>query len=86
MPVLSIFYGIVITIYWYDHPLPHVHARYGEHEAQIDIVTGLVLAGSLPRRARSMVRRWTLAHQSELQAAWADASVGVTPARIGPLR
>lgn len=85
MPVLSIFYGIVITIYWADHPPPHVHARYGEHEAQIDIVTGALLAGSLPRRARVMVLRWTRAHQSELLAAWAAASVGAQPARIAPL-
>ncbi|MCK6040327.1 DUF4160 domain-containing protein, partial [Klebsiella quasipneumoniae] len=36
MPTLSIFYGIVIQIYWADHPPPHFHARYAEHEAQID--------------------------------------------------
>ena len=85
MPVLSIFYGIVITIYWYDHAPPHVHARYGEHEAQIDIIAVALLAGSLPRRATAMVLRWTRAHQSELLAAWAAASDGVPPARIAPL-
>ena len=37
MPVLSIFYGIVVTIYWFYHAPPHVHARYAEHEVQIDI-------------------------------------------------
>ena len=35
MPTLSIFYGIVIQIYWYDHAPPHFHARYAEHEAQV---------------------------------------------------
>ena len=59
MPVLSIFYGIVIYIYWYDHAPPHVHARYAEQEVQIDIQELTVLKGSLPKRALAMVLEWT---------------------------
>ena len=85
MPTLSIFYGIVIQIYWSDHPPPHFHARYAEHEAQVDIARAAVLHGSLPRRARAMVLEWTREHQSELLAAWEAASAGMSPARIAPL-
>src|SRR2546423_5822976 len=28
MPGISAFYGIVITMYWRDHPPPHFHATY----------------------------------------------------------
>ena len=86
MPVLSIFYGIVITVYWSDHPPPHVHARYAEHEAQIDIWTAAAIAGSLPKRAQAMVIEWTREHRSELMEAWRAASAGDQPARIAPLR
>ena len=85
MPTLSIFYGIVITIYWFDHAPPHVHARYGEFEAQIDIQAVVILNGSLPRRAKAMVLRWTREHQSELMAAWQAASRGTPPVPIAPL-
>lgn len=85
MPTLAIFYGIVIQIYWADHPPPHIHARYGEYEAQIDIRALSVLAGSLPRRAQAMVPEWTREHQAELLSAWEMASAGLRPARIAPL-
>ena len=85
MPTLSIFYGIVIQIYWSDHPPPHFHARYAEHEAQIDIRSAVVLEGSLPPRARAMVLEWTREHQDELMAAWQAASSGLRPAKIAPL-
>ena len=85
MPTLAIFYGIVIQIYWSDHPLPHFHARYAEYEAQIDIRAMAVLEGSLPRRARSMVLEWTREHQAELLAAWEAARAGKSPVKIAPL-
>ena len=39
MPEVSRFYGIVIRIFFGDHPPPHFHAVYGEHSAKIDIDT-----------------------------------------------
>lgn len=85
MPTLSIFYGIVIYIYWFDHAPPHIHARYAEHEVQIDIQKLSVLEGSLPKRALAMVLEWTREHQAELAAAWEAASSGAAPGRIAPL-
>ncbi|MFM9852568.1 MAG: DUF4160 domain-containing protein [Sphingomonadaceae bacterium] len=85
MPTLSIFYGIVITIYWFDHSPPHIHARYAEHEAQIDIQAVMIINGSLPKRAKAMVLEWTQEHQAELMAAWEAASAGIPPAPIAPL-
>ena len=85
MPTLAIFYGIVIQLYWFDHPPPHFHARYADHEAQIDIQKAAVLNGSLPKRALSMVIEWTREHQTELMAAWEAASMGTACGRIAPL-
>jgi hypothetical protein len=47
VPRISEFYGIVIEMYFRDHP-PHFHARYSGDEAVIAIGTGEVIAGSLP--------------------------------------
>jgi hypothetical protein len=39
MPRLSAFYGIVIGMFYRDHPPPHFHARYADSEAKFDIST-----------------------------------------------
>jgi uncharacterized protein DUF4160 len=36
MPTISWFYGIAIRMYFVDHPPPHFHAVYGEHEANVE--------------------------------------------------
>jgi hypothetical protein len=51
MPTISEFFGILIRMYWDDHPPPHFHAIYAEHEAQYNIATLDVIQGALPRRA-----------------------------------
>jgi len=40
MPTISVLYGIVITMFWQDHNVPHIHAFYGEHEASFTIESG----------------------------------------------
>jgi hypothetical protein len=55
MPRISFFYGIVVTMYFYDHDPPHFHAQYAEHHAAIVIGSNEVLVGSLPSRALKLV-------------------------------
>ncbi|MCR4884668.1 MAG: DUF4160 domain-containing protein [Clostridiales bacterium] len=72
MPVLSRFYGIVIRMYFQqsEHNPPHIHALYGEDMAAIEIRTGRVLDGDLPKKALSMVREWILLNRDELLEMW----------------
>ena len=56
MPELSRFFGIVILMYFRDHPPPHFHARYGDHEAKFAIENGKLIEGHFPKRAASLVR------------------------------
>lgn len=85
MPRLSYFYGIAIYLYYEDHPPPHMHARYGEHQAKISLSTGKVIEGFLPRRAARLVEVWVSQHQAELEEAWTRAMRGETPGTIEPL-
>ena len=55
MPTISTFYGILIRMFFNDHPPPHFHARYGEFEATIDIGTLAIMEGQLPGRALNLV-------------------------------
>ena len=36
MPVLSIFFGIIVRMWHDDHPPPHVHVEYQGYEALVD--------------------------------------------------
>lgn len=85
MPRVSAFYGIVITMYFYDHEPPHFHARYAEHYAAIAIGDASVLVGSLPARARKLVAEWISLHRDELETNWQHVRDGSTPEPIDPL-
>lgn len=64
----------------------HIHARYGEHEAKVDIATGEIIEGSLPRRAARLVAEWAAEHSDELAACWDRAISGEAPGTIEPLQ
>ena len=70
MPELSRFFGIVIGIFYREHGRPHFHAVYGESEAVIDIESGEIISGQLPRRALALVAEWHTEHKAELRENW----------------
>ena len=48
MPVISMFYGLIVAMYYLDtkqHKLPHIHVKYGEKEAVYQIPDGDLLEG-----------------------------------------
>ncbi len=73
MPRLCAFYGIVITMYWRDHPPPHFHASYSGDSAQVDIETLQVIDGWLPPRALRLIQEWGELHREELRDNWTRA-------------
>lgn len=70
MPIISLFFGIVIRMYFDDHPPPHIHASYQGLEAFVAIENGEIVAGTLPKKAAKLVKQWTLDHHDELMANW----------------
>lgn len=70
MPEIARFYGIIIKLFFGDHPPPHFHAVYGEHNALFDIETFEMIEGDLPNRARKLVIEWANLHQKELLEMW----------------
>ena len=70
VPTISVFYGIVIAMFFNDHDPPHFHARYAEHQGRVAIETGDLLGGYLPPRAVRLVREWADLHRDELLQNW----------------
>ncbi len=70
MPEIARFYGIVIKLYFGDHPPPHFHAIYGESLGLVAIETLEMVEGDLPPRAKKLVTEWAMMNQSELLRMW----------------
>jgi hypothetical protein len=85
VPEISRFYGIVIQMYFGDHPPPHFHARYAGQSAKVDIDALTVIDGKLPTRALGLVLEWAALHQTELREAFDRAANSVSPGKIEPL-
>ena len=85
MPELCRFRGIVITMYYGDHPPPHFHVRHNEDNAEFSIEDLTIIEGSLSSRDRRLVREWASARQAELWEAWHRAERDEHPGRIEPL-
>ena len=70
MPILSVFFGIIVRMWHDDHPPPHIHVEYQGSEALVNIRTGEVNQGRLPNKAAAIVKEWCLHHQEELLVNW----------------
>ena len=82
MPTISMFYGILIRMFFRDvekHKLAHVHAEYQGEFAVYSIIDGTVLAGRLPNNKHKLVIAWIEIHQEDLMADWSLAVEGKKP-------
>lgn len=89
MPVISMFYGIIVSLYFADtarHKQPHIHAKYQGMEAVVSIPAGKVLEGRLPPAKMRLLLAWIEIHKDELVADWELARMGQQPYRIDPLK
>lgn len=85
MAELSRFFGIVVSIYYFDHGRPHFHARFGGRSSAYDILTGVRLRGPSRPEVDRVIAAWAREHREELLRAWETASRGENPPKISPL-
>lgn len=85
MPEISRFFGIVIAMYYNDHPPPHFHVRYGQQKAIVSIQSLTVLEGKLSPRLLGLVIEWAALHQSELLQNWQMARQNEPLTKVEPL-
>lgn len=86
MPTISMFYGILIRMFFHDtdkHHVPHIHAEYQGQVAVYSIDNGSVLAGELPSKKHKLVVAWIEIHQEDLLADW---QLAVTGKSLFPIR
>ncbi len=69
-----------------QHNLPHIHVRYQDKKAVIDIQDGIDLDGDFPAKQMKLVQAWIEIHKEELMADWDLAISGEHPYKIEPLK
>jgi len=73
MPTISMFYGILIRMFFRDiekHHIPHIHAEYQGEVAVYAISDGTLLAGTIPVKKQKLVVAWIEIHQEDLLVDW----------------
>lgn len=89
MPAISMFYGLIVYLYYLDnkqHHSPHIHVKYQDDEVVVGIPDGNILEGSIPVPKMKLLQAWIEIHKDELMADWDLAVQGEQPYKIDPLK
>ncbi|MFI3325785.1 MAG: DUF4160 domain-containing protein [Clostridia bacterium] len=86
MPVISMFYGIIIQMFNNgEHNPPHFHAHYQGYKATFDF-EGDLQKGSMPKKQSKLIAAWAELHKEELEANWELAINEQSLYKIEPLK
>jgi len=73
VPIIAVFNGIIIQMFFEDHDPPHVHAIYSGGKALVGIGDGEIFLGMLPRKQAKLVKSWVKLRNAELMENWHHA-------------
>jgi Domain of unknown function (DUF4160) len=85
MPEISRFFGIIIAMFYNDHPPPHFHVHYGSERATIRIEDLALDEGELSPTILGLVKEWAALHRRELLDNWNRARAQSPLSRVEPL-
>lgn len=88
MPVLSVFYGIIIRMqseHGGKHHVPHIHVICADKESVFSF-DGKQLEGEIPTNKKKLVEAWIEIHKEDLEANWKLLDEGEQSFRIEPLK
>jgi len=85
MPHISMFFGIIIRMFYNDHNPPHFHADY-QGQRGIFSFDGEMLKGKIHSpTAKRLIKQWCLLHQHELEKNWQSMAENKSFNKIPPL-
>ena len=85
VPRIASFQGLVVKLYFGDHPPPHVHiyagrvGRPGVQAARFSIDSGDLIDGTLPAAKLAAATSWCRRHREALSADWGRAQLDLHP-------
>jgi uncharacterized protein DUF4160 len=85
VPIISIFFGIVVRMYYKEQEPAHFHAEHQGQDGKFDF-SGKMIAGNIQSKtALRLIREWAVLHRAELEANWARMKAGQPLDKIAPL-
>jgi len=85
VPIIAVFFGIVIRMFYKEHEPAHFHAEHQGQNAKFDF-SGKMSAGTIrSKTALRLIRDWAILHRAELETNWANMKAGKPLDRIPPL-
>jgi hypothetical protein len=85
VPIISVFFGIVVRMFYQEHEPAHFHAEYQGQQGKFDFA-GRQLVGSVQSgNALRLIADWAALHRVELDLNWEKMKGGRPLDRIEPL-
>jgi hypothetical protein len=85
MPVISIFFGIVIRMHFREHEPKHFDAEHQALEGKFDFDGDQIVGNITSRNALDLIRQWAQLNRAALEANWSKIKTGQPLDRIPPL-
>ena len=85
MPVIALFFGIVIRMHYKEHEPRHFHAEYQAQQGKFDFDGNQTVGNITSKNALALIRQWAKLHRPALDANWANIKAGKPLDRIPPL-
>ncbi len=85
MPFVSMFFGIIVRMFFSEHNPPHFHAEYQGAEGIFNF-DGEMLQGNIKSTtALRLIKEWAMLRNEELNENWKNISDKVGINKIEPL-
>ncbi len=86
MPYVSMFFGIIIRMFYNEHNPPHFHAEYQGSEGIFNF-EGEMLQGNInSNTALKLIKEWALLRNAELEENWNNITDKAVLNKIEPLQ
>ncbi len=85
MPYVSMFFGIIIRMFYSEHNPPHFHAEYQGSEGIFNF-EGEMLQGNIKSNtALKLIKEWAVLRNKELEENWKNITDKAAINKIEPL-
>ena len=85
VPVIAMFFGIVIRMYHKGHEPQHFHAEHQAREGKCDFDGNQTIGNISSRNALDLIREWAQLNRAALDENWSKIKAGQSLDRIPPL-
>jgi len=85
MPVIAIFFGIVVRMAYREHEPRHFHAEHQAQYGKFDFDGHQVVGNITALNALELIRQWAQLNRAALETNWSKIKAGQPLDRIPPL-